>query len=690
MTRSPLLACLCLLFNFAAATAAQPRIVVPEPVHLRDGDPREWSEFSEQPVAGRLSVEFNASANTHEQTLQVRQHDVKQNWVVRINDHDLGRLRVDENPMLVYFDVPAGVLREGANTLTVSQEGRKTPDDIEVGPVAVIAAPVQEVLSAGRLQVTVTDAATGEAVPSRITILTADGDMASVWAEPIPTLAVRPGIVYTSTGTAEVGLPPGEYTIHAGRGFEWSLATENLIAEPDRTVRLHLAIQCDVPTPGYVACDTHVHTLTHSGHGDATIEERMVTIAAEGIELPVATDHNKHIDYEETARQVGVNAYFTPVVGNEVTTPTGHFNVFPTPPGGPVPNHKQREWGLTFEAIFSTPGVRAVVLNHARDIHYGTRPFGPKLFNATTGQSLEERPYRFHAMELVNSGAVQTDTLQLYRDWFALLNRGLKVTPVGGSDSHDVGRHFVGQARTYIRCADDVPGRIDAEQAIGAFLEGRVLVSYGLLADVIVDGKYQSGDLASGDGPRIAKCRVLGPSWSTAQRFALYANGRIIREFEIEDGDRPGVKWERDVELPPFAHDVHLVGVAVGPGIRGLHWPTAKPYQPDSPVWTGGTVIGSTGAIWIDADGDRRFTSAREYAARLVAESPHDAAAVLKELEKYDTAVAAHAAALLDEGGKLSDEQRKSLLDGAASAVREGFGAYFTARRDSELARLQQ
>ena len=53
-----------------------------------------------------------------------------------------------------------------------------------------------------------------------------------------------------------------------------------------------LAIRREVATPGLVACDTHVHTLTNSGHGDATIAERVVTLAGEGIELPIATDHN--------------------------------------------------------------------------------------------------------------------------------------------------------------------------------------------------------------------------------------------------------------------------------------------------------------------------------------------------------------------------------------------------------------
>src|SRR5205823_953623 len=99
-----------------------------------------------------------------------------------------------------------------------------------------------------------------------------------------------------------------------------------------------------VPTDGYVSSDTHVHTLTFSGHGDSTIAERMITLAGEGIELPIATDHNVQIDYQEWAVKLGVRKYFTPVVGNEVTTPVGHFNIFPVPAKGPLPDHKLKDW----------------------------------------------------------------------------------------------------------------------------------------------------------------------------------------------------------------------------------------------------------------------------------------------------------------------------------------------------------
>ncbi|MGH7128705.1 MAG: CehA/McbA family metallohydrolase, partial [Planctomycetaceae bacterium] len=449
--------------------------------HLRIDGPREWSSFPETPEADRLDVTFTARRNDAEWTLRLRQQDVKQGWTVRIGDRELGRLVRDENDMVVYFAVPAGALADGENTLRIEQQarGRASPDDVRVGEIMLEDRPVRDVLSAATVEISVLDADSNEPLPARITIVDADGALHTPGAESNGHLAVRPGIIYTSTGEAQFGLPAGRYTIYAGRGFEYSLDSATITLSAGETVTKTLSLRREVSTPGYVACDTHVHTLTHSGHGDATVEERMITIAAEGIELPIAADHNRHVDHEPFARAMGVRRHFTPVIGNEVTTPVGHFNIFPVEAGAAVPDHTAKDWPTIFASIHRTPGVKVVILNHARDLHSGVRPFGPAWHNAVVGENLKGWALRANAMEIINSGATQTDPMRLVHDWMAMLNRGRFLTPVGASDSHDVARHFVGQGRTYIRCDDRDPGHIDVEQAVSNFLQGRVMVSYG-------------------------------------------------------------------------------------------------------------------------------------------------------------------------------------------------------------------
>ena len=154
------------------------------------------------------------------------------------------------------------------------------------------------------VHVRVTDAGTGEPLPCRLTILDRNGELVPIQAPPEPWLAVRTGVVYTGTGEARFSLPRARYTLHATRGPEYGLATRALevIGKP---VSIDLKLTRELDTPDYVSCDTHIHTLTYSGHGDSTLRERMATIAGEGIEVAVATDHNHHTDYAPVARATG-------------------------------------------------------------------------------------------------------------------------------------------------------------------------------------------------------------------------------------------------------------------------------------------------------------------------------------------------------------------------------------------------
>ncbi len=520
---------------------AESRVLDGQLHHLRIDGPREWTEFPEKAEAAHLELQFEAKENASEHSLRIRQQDVKQRWNVLLNGKPLGQLRVDECDMVLYFPLPPKSLVTGDNVLRIEQDQRrrKATDDIRIGEISLDTRPVDDVLSEAKVEINVVDGDKQQPIPSRITILNSDGALQSPGAKSNDHLAIRPGTVYTSTGTARFGLPPGHYTIHAGRGFEYSLATIKVNLRPGDNGSLSMQIHREVPTKGFVACDTHVHTLTHSGHGDALVDERMITLAAEGIELPIATDHNVHIDHRPFAKKMKVTKYFTPVIGNEVTTRIGHFNIFPVKAGAKTPDHKLTDWQSILDDIYRTPDVKIAILNHARDVHGGTRPFGPKLHNAVVGENLEDWPVRFNAMEVINSGATQTDVLQLFHDWMGLLNRGHTITPVGSSDSHDVGRHFVGQGRTYIRCDDRDPGNIDVDQAVNSFLQGQIMVSYGLLTEIKVNGRYGPGELATTPNNQVSVgIRVLGPHWVTADRVQLYSNGSLIREEKISTGNK--------------------------------------------------------------------------------------------------------------------------------------------------------
>lgn len=580
------------------------RIVIQsEELRIGPDSPREWADDDPRPIAGpRFETTFTATANAGARLLSIGQEGVKRNWGIYVNDRKLGTLVSDETSLEHLVEIPPGLLRDGMNTLRI--EPAKEPDDIVVGPIALIGATRDEWLGGGEVSVAVTDAASGAAVPCRITVTKPDGTLAALAATPENEVAARTGVVYTRQGKATLSLPAGDYVVQAGRGFEWSLAEAKVRVTPGGAQGLALSLVREVDTSGWIAVDSHIHTLTHSGHGDATLRERILTIAGEGIELAIATEHNHHADYGPAAEAAGLQGEFATAIGNEVTTKQGHFNAFPIEPGAPVVNHLETDWAKLLPAIRTTPGVRVVTLNHPRDAHSGFVPLGEAEFDAATGVHRRAADFKIDAIEVITSGAMQSDIGLLYRDWFALLRQGHRISAIGSSDSHDVTRFLLGQGRTYVAAPDEDPARVDLDRVWSGYEEGRVRVSLGLLADLRVDGKYGVGDRIRDAGETLqVEAIVSGPSWTRADHVALYANGEVLREEAVNDRGSAGEKARVTWKVPRPDKDTFLVVIATGPGPTGAFWPIPRPYQPSSPVFTP-RVVGSTNPVWIEVGGE--------------------------------------------------------------------------------------
>ncbi|CAN5268666.1 hypothetical protein BH23BAC1_BH23BAC1_37400 [soil metagenome] len=643
--------------------------------HLRTGDLPEWSEFKTTPQGQALSVKFSSEINHQESTLSFRQQDVKQNWQVILNENNIGTLIQDENDLRAYISVAPKTLITGENTLVIEQLN-DIADDILIGEVVLNSRPVKDVLNEASVSVEIKESPSGVSIPSKITIVDAEGVLQKVGAQSNNNMAVRPGYVYTGNGKASFGLPAGDYTIYATRGFEYGVDSVSFRVKAGESIRQNLEIRREVITDGWVSSDTHIHTFTHSGHGDASIEERVITIAGEDIDLPVLTDHNKHIDLEPVAKKINLSSWFTSVTGIELTTPVGHFNIFPVEVDMPVLDHKVQNWQEVQQKVAPFQEEKAIILNHARDLHSNFQPFGEDHHISVAGMNLNKWKLPANAMEVINSGAQQTDWKQLFTDWFGMLNRGHFLTPVGSSDSHDVSRYVVGQARTYIQSTSENPGSIDVAEAVQNFKEGKVMVSFGLLAEIKINDQFGPGEMAAATDQFKVSVSVSGPAWANAEELVLYANGKELQREKIINSKKAGEKWSGSWTISKPRHDQFLVAVVHGSGRKLPFWPIAKPYQPDSPDWQPG-FIGSSGTVWIDADGDGKRTSAFEYAQFLMEESKGNVPELFRMLQKYDQAVAIQVASLLFERGDDLTGPRIALeLKKSSQETVKGFEAF--------------
>ena len=203
--------------------------------HLRSGKTREWSEFPATAESDRLELSFEAAKNTAAATLVLRQRDVKMAWRVVLNKKRLGQLIRDENDQLIRFAVAPGALQDGANHLRIIPSAQHG-DDILVGEIRLEPRAPAVFLHEAKVHIRVLDSGSGKALPCRLTIAADSGALALLGAESNERLAVRTGVIYTADGKASFGLESGEYTIWAGRGFEYGISKAVIKVRPgDRT-----------------------------------------------------------------------------------------------------------------------------------------------------------------------------------------------------------------------------------------------------------------------------------------------------------------------------------------------------------------------------------------------------------------------------------------------------------------------
>lgn len=674
--------------------AAQFTSLSSETIHLGSGRP-EWSIFEGRPLHGaEFRLKFQFQANDREHTLVIRQDDVKQDWSVVLNGEKLGELFLMEADLIHMLAIPPNTLRDGENELHIST---KTPEDILISSLAIADDAHTNIFPEARLRVTVSDEH-GAPIPSRLTVTDENGTLAALGSGDT-NIVVRPGVVYTANGAAEISLLPGKYTVSATRGPEYSIEREDvMMGEEDAT--LHFELRREVNTTNWVAADTHIHTLSLSKHGDALLHERMITLAAEGIELPIATEHNLHADYTPAAKSLGLEKQFTVVSGNEVTTKRGHFNIFPVSLKSKPADHSLEHWRDLMKNIRQSRDVRVIILNHPTDTHAGFTPFASTNFNRLTGKNLRgDFDFEFDAVEVINSGAMRSDWMEPFRCWFALLNRGHRITGVGASDSHDVSRFIVGQGRTYIRGADTNVSRLDVAQLSENLKQGRAIVSLGLfpqltisdapdaldapslVSGVIDPGSSAPGDLHQGESRFFEVTGSVDfPVWINPEGrtvATLYENGQPKLVFPFEMKKSAGKPLAFKARFPKPKADAWYVLIAETPGVTNSYWSIARPYHPSSPEWKP-AMIGATNPIYLDANGDGLYTSPRQTAEYVNEQyvSPHD---LIPALAQYDWSVAVQAAEVLSEAGvDLKSAELRPTLAKAAPHVQQAFNDYIS------------
>lgn len=140
-------------------------------------------------------------------------------------------------------------------------------------------------------------------------------------------------------GIAKLRVRPGKYNVYVSHGTEYELVGyddpdrgKNPIVvdlKPGQMKRMSFKLDHVVDTTGYLSGDFHMHARGSIDSG-LDFNDRVISIAAEGVEAVVSSDHNHVSDYEPYILRNDLQPWLNSVVGTELTTfEFGHFNAFP-------------------------------------------------------------------------------------------------------------------------------------------------------------------------------------------------------------------------------------------------------------------------------------------------------------------------------------------------------------------------
>ena len=452
---------------------------------------------------------------------------------------------------------------------------------------------------AGRLEADVRDDA-GASIPAKILLLR-DGQ--------------RVGRYYAGAAPGGWDAPPGDYEVSVTRGYEYTTWQGEVSITADEPGRLAATLTHAVDTGGHLSYDGHAHAGP-SSDSTVSIADRIRTVAGEGLDVIVSTDHEIIADWSPGIAEAGLEGWVATMIGCEVTaTLPEHTNMYPVAlrpdldgRGGMI-----RWYGMTLGEIYAAERERGAAirqLNHPRGsgwmrlIGYDRLTGLPTLEDPTAlgfDADAELWSWDFEAFELMNDpediflNPDKPDQTGLFDDWMSFLNLGHRVTAVGVSDIH--GWESPGRPRTYIEVDSDDLDLFDEDAYVAAIVAGRAQIGAGAFLRVAANGGTV-GDLVSApDGLVSLNVSAQAIPEIDVRVVTIYANCDQVAVL-VAPSPNGLVKLDESIEISLDA-DAHLVVAAFGrdPLPRGL-----RDYDPE------GAPRAITNAIYVDVDGDGAFT----------------------------------------------------------------------------------
>ena len=437
-------------------------------------------------------------------------------------------------------------------------------------------------------------------------------------------------VIYARRGVGTRVLKPGRYRVLVTRGLEYEVHEATVTITGGKTTTLKVALARSVDTTGAISADLHLHAAP-SMDSDLSLTGRLIQLAAVGVEYAVATDHNAITDYGPAAKKARLGRWLATVVGCEITprrAEWGHFNIFPLDPKSAVPPYTNQTPREMFRHWHGLPTLPVIQVNHPR--MGGIGYYNQVLLDRRHGRAFTtDFATGFDAVEVFNGDWMYKpkNVERNLRDWYMLLNTGHRFTATGNSDAHRLGYQEAGYPRTFVLVGgtSDDPARLPQGAVETALRKHRAVVSSGPYITLtrpadpkgpkaVKPSKSQPDSVvgqqikAIPGQPTVLELTVQAACWVPVDTVEIIANGKTIETIKLPRKvgraipGAPGkasrcnaIRLRKTLKLTPKRDTWYVVVASSRTPLKVLRKKATA-------------VFGFTNYVWIDANGDGRFS----------------------------------------------------------------------------------
>jgi hypothetical protein len=472
--------------------------------------------------------------------------------------------------------------------------------DVGSGSTGTIVLPAQ-----GAIHVVATENA--QPVPVRVQVLATNPPRVPDQYGEQSIAGSRVYVEFPVDGDITLPIAPGSYEVIVSRGYEYEIVRQNVTVVANQTVQVDALLDRVVDTTGLQCGDFHVHTWRSNDSGDNSVL-KLAQAVADGVELPVRSDHEYVADFKPEIAELGVEAFAAGFGSIELTSMEvwGHMGVFPLTPdptqinGGapkwqswPTPEQPDTPFEtlsppVVFDEVRARPESPLVIINHPRG---GANYFDYVGYNSATGLADIESDWdtKFTLVEVFNDSGWQSNKGRNVADWFGLLRAGRKVFAVGSSDSHGLSTSPVGYPRTCMKLGTDDPRGLTANQVRDALGAGHSSISGGIYVTATL-GAAGPGDTVTGAGsPMQVNVTVQAATWVDVDAIDVVVDGLVVDTITIMPGDadpqNPVMRWSGQVPVQVQASGGFVVIAAYGEGRLDPVHPGRVPFGVTNPIF---------------------------------------------------------------------------------------------------------